>query len=71
MSLAAAGIGPAEVHVPRHAHTARVRVLTLNLWGCRGDWPRRRRVLIAGLRELRPDLLTMRPGCRVNCRTAP
>ena len=33
------------------------RVVTLNLWGIRGDWPARRRVIAAGLRELRPDLV--------------
>jgi endonuclease/exonuclease/phosphatase family metal-dependent hydrolase len=34
-----------------------VRVLILNLWGRRGDWPSRRRVLGAGLRQLAPDLI--------------
>jgi endonuclease/exonuclease/phosphatase family metal-dependent hydrolase len=34
-----------------------VRVATLNLWGRRGDWDARRKVLAAGLRELRPDLV--------------
>jgi hypothetical protein len=34
-----------------------MRVLTLNLWGVRGAWPDRRRVLVDGLRELRPDLV--------------
>jgi len=33
------------------------RVVTLNLWGIRGDWPARRRVIADGLRELRPDLV--------------
>src|SRR5688572_6617118 len=34
-----------------------MRVLTMNLWGRRGDWPARRSVLVAGLRALRPDLV--------------
>jgi endonuclease/exonuclease/phosphatase family metal-dependent hydrolase len=34
-----------------------IRVLTLNLWGRGGDWPRRRAALRDGLRELRPDLI--------------
>jgi len=34
-----------------------VRVATLNLWGRRGDWDARRKVLTDGLRELRPDLV--------------
>jgi len=33
------------------------RVLTLNLWGIRGEWPARRRVIADGLRDLRPDLV--------------
>jgi endonuclease/exonuclease/phosphatase family metal-dependent hydrolase len=32
-----------------------VRVLTLNLWGRRGDWERRRAVLVDALRGLEPD----------------
>lgn len=34
-----------------------MRVVSLNLWGRRGDWPARRAVLVAGLRDLRPDLV--------------
>jgi endonuclease/exonuclease/phosphatase family metal-dependent hydrolase len=34
-----------------------VRVLTLNLWGRRGDWEARREVIVNGLRDLRPDLV--------------
>jgi endonuclease/exonuclease/phosphatase family metal-dependent hydrolase len=34
-----------------------MRVLTINLWGRRGAWSNRRRVLIDGLRELQPDLV--------------
>jgi endonuclease/exonuclease/phosphatase family metal-dependent hydrolase len=34
-----------------------VRVLTLNLWGRRGDWEARRTVLAEALREHRPDLV--------------
>jgi hypothetical protein len=46
---------------------ARLRLLTINLWGVRGDWPARRDVLREGLARLRPDLLTLqetvvRPG---------
>jgi endonuclease/exonuclease/phosphatase family metal-dependent hydrolase len=33
------------------------RVVTLNLWGIRGEWASRRRVIAEGLRELRPDLV--------------
>jgi hypothetical protein len=34
-----------------------VRVATLNLWGRRGVWEERRRVLADGFRELRPNLV--------------
>jgi endonuclease/exonuclease/phosphatase family metal-dependent hydrolase len=34
-----------------------MRVVTQNLWGIRGDWEARRAVLMAGFRELQPDLV--------------
>jgi endonuclease/exonuclease/phosphatase family metal-dependent hydrolase len=34
-----------------------VRVLTLNVWGTRGDWVARREVLRTGIGELDPDLI--------------
>ena len=34
-----------------------VRAATLNLWGRRGEWDGRRRVLVEGFRELEPDLV--------------
>jgi endonuclease/exonuclease/phosphatase family metal-dependent hydrolase len=34
-----------------------VRVVTMNLWGVRGDWQRRRDVLVRGFAELKPDLV--------------
>ena len=34
-----------------------MRVLTLNLWGMRGDWARRREVIRHGLAMLEPDLV--------------
>jgi endonuclease/exonuclease/phosphatase family metal-dependent hydrolase len=37
--------------------TTEVRVATLNLWGRRGAWEERRRLLIDGFRVLRPDLV--------------
>ncbi|MFL5840670.1 MAG: endonuclease/exonuclease/phosphatase family protein [Thermoleophilaceae bacterium] len=35
----------------------RLRVLTINLFGQGADWPARRAVVLAGIRELRPDLI--------------
>jgi hypothetical protein len=37
--------------------TGGVRVATLNLWGRRGEWEERRRVLVDGFHELEPDLV--------------
>jgi endonuclease/exonuclease/phosphatase family metal-dependent hydrolase len=37
--------------------TGQVRVATLNLWGRRGAWKVRRRMLAEGFRELEPDLV--------------
>ena len=34
-----------------------MRVATFNLWGRRGAWDERRRVLINGFRRLQPDLV--------------
>ena len=42
--------------------TGRVRVATLNLWGRRGAWEERRRVLAEGFRELAPDLVAFQEG---------
>jgi mRNA deadenylase 3'-5' endonuclease subunit Ccr4 len=39
------------------AAATEVRVATLNLWGWRGVWEERRRVLVEGFRELHPDLV--------------
>jgi endonuclease/exonuclease/phosphatase family metal-dependent hydrolase len=36
-----------------------VRVATLNVWGRRGDWDERRRVLAEGFRKLGPDLVAL------------
>lgn len=39
------------------ARSQLVRVATHNLWGRRGEWNERRRVLVEGFRELAPDLV--------------
>ena len=36
-----------------------MRVLTLNLWGRRGDWGARRTVIAEAVRELQPDLVAL------------
>lgn len=38
---------------------ATLRVMTLNIWGLRGNWPARRDVIRKGLRELQPDLIAL------------
>jgi len=42
----------------------RMRVATLNLFGVRADWPRRREVLRAGFAELSPDLVSLQEVIR-------
>lgn len=39
--------------------TNALRVATLNVWGARGDWPRRRDVLRAGFGELDADVVAL------------
>lgn len=46
-----------EVRCEGESRYGRVRVATLNLWGRRGEWDGRRRVLVEGFRELEPDLV--------------
>jgi endonuclease/exonuclease/phosphatase family metal-dependent hydrolase len=45
---------------------ANLRVLTLNLWGRHGAWAERRSVLIAGLRDLQPDLIAFQESIVTN-----
>ena len=47
--------------IPGHraASADRVRLLTHNVWGREGRWEDRRRVLIAGVAQLKPDLVTL------------
>ena len=48
------------------ATQATVRVITLNLWGRGGDWSDRRSVLVAGFRELMPDLVAFQEAIRTD-----
>ena len=34
-------------------------LVTLNLWHDKGDWPQRQRLIVASLRRLRPDVITL------------
>jgi endonuclease/exonuclease/phosphatase family metal-dependent hydrolase len=51
------GKQPGRFAMEEKAGTGAVRVATLNLWGRRGEWDERRRVLVEGFRELEPDLV--------------
>lgn len=49
--------------------TASVSVLTLNLWHDKGDWPKRRALIVEEIKHLKPDLIALqevlqRPGLR-------
>ncbi len=41
-------------------------MLTLNLWGIRGEWDKRRGVLADGVRELAPDLIAFQEAIRTD-----
>ena len=45
--------------VPANPVETGLRVVTLNVWGVRGDWAARRAVLAAGFERLRPDLVAL------------
>jgi endonuclease/exonuclease/phosphatase family metal-dependent hydrolase len=48
-----------------------VRVVTQNLWGVRGDWEARRKILQQGLAQLRPDVVSFQEAIRRDgCDTA-
>ena len=52
--------------VPGRSSPPFVRVATLNLWGRNGAWADRRRVLVDGLRALRPDLVAFQEAVRTD-----
>lgn len=54
---------------PPRVPAREVRVLTLNLWHDKGDWPKRRALIVAEVQRLKPDLIALqevlqRPGLR-------
>src|SRR4051812_36204730 len=53
---------PPENVGPGHEPT--LRVATLNLWGLRGVWDKRRSVLIKGFEALRPDLIAFQEAIK-------
>jgi len=62
-TLSACAVAP----VAERPQTREVRVLTLNLWHDKGDWPKRRDLIVEEVRRLRPDLIALqevlqRPG---------
>src|SRR3546814_13033317 len=36
-----------------------ITLVTLNLWHDKGDWPKRQRLIVETLRELRPDVIVL------------
>jgi len=48
---------PAPTAAPHPAPT--IRVLSLNLWHDKGDWPRRRALIVDEIRRLRPDAIAL------------
>lgn len=46
-----------DAHIASRAGVSRLRVLTLNLFGRRSDWSKRRQAILTGLDTLQPDLV--------------
>lgn len=57
LALAACATAPAT-GAP-DAETPDITLVTLNLWHDKGDWPRRERLIVDRLREIRPDVVTL------------
>jgi endonuclease/exonuclease/phosphatase family metal-dependent hydrolase len=43
-----------------------LRIVTMNIWGVRGDWDHRRALLAKGLAELQPDLVALQETIRTD-----
>ncbi|QWP74854.1 endonuclease/exonuclease/phosphatase family protein [Lysobacter sp. K5869] len=68
-ALAGCAAPPKRPPVADRVPTREVRVLTLNLWHDKGDWPKRRALIVEEVRRLKPDLIALqevlqRPGLR-------
>ena len=48
-----------DPHASTDATTPEITLVTLNLWHDKGDWPRRQRLIVETLRELRPDVVVL------------
>jgi len=58
LTLAACASAPASKADAR-AQAPGLILVTLNLWHDKGDWPKREKLIVATLRELRPDVITL------------
>ena len=45
--------------MPTRTESGRLRLVTLNTWGTRGDWPRRLEIFRSGFAGLDPDVITL------------
>ena len=41
------------------ADAPEISIVTLNLWHDKGDWPKREKLIVATLRALRPDVISL------------
>ncbi len=67
VALSACAGAPVAERAAEPAQAGEVRVLTLNLWHDKGDWPKRRALIVEEVRRLKPDLIALqevlqRPG---------
>ena len=52
-------IGGCAVQPSRQEDSGMLTLVTLNLWHDKGDWPKRERLIVAALRDLHPDVITL------------
>ena len=57
--LLAACISPSGPTARAGATAPEITLVTLNLWHDKGDWPKREKLIVVRLRELRPDVIAL------------
>jgi endonuclease/exonuclease/phosphatase family metal-dependent hydrolase len=59
LALTACASIPTTVSTADAARPPELTLVTLNLWHDKGEWPKREKLIVAALRELRPDVITL------------
>jgi endonuclease/exonuclease/phosphatase family metal-dependent hydrolase len=59
LALAACASIPTPASTAGAARPPELTLVTLNLWHDKGEWPKREKLIVAALRDLRPDVITL------------